>query len=810
MNFHNIKGRNVVSVLFILMTILFAENSAQASIRSDVNEDAQVNTTDAQLTLRNSLGFDMNITQWVESDNTGDANCDGSTDFTDAQLILRQSLELDMSGTGWCDGSATVYGNIGTHDVMTHTEIDEGNSVIYYPSDMSVVNKAPVVFFTPGWGSNNSQSYETLLQFIASHGYAVIYAKDYYGSPATFINRFEKMLDVDNDMISKLDTTRIGTLGHSSGGGDTFRVLDYFSHDKGYGENGRFLMSLDGWFAFDMNSESMRNLPSNTNIVMQRYHIVPENNGLDNTQDPRITLSEYALLDSIANEKKDYQVFSPATHGYPAGNRAYSEMQGLLRPLDALMDYTFNGTASAQQVALENGSDTPYEDGLEITRERWKYDYRCDSHKNISEVMEIDYCNQYLGGKTYPADTVFDDQPEALVDEPDYLESYIDPVFGNKVTRITDRINQSGNAHNYPKTQSWNADMTLIRLGYRLYSADDFSESLLTTNQLLRGSLTEMKWSTYEPDVFYGIDVRSDRFVFTKATIDSQNNTIEYTDMSNATFLKSEYDELKLGKYEGNLDFQDNYVVFSGRKKDTNRVTLIVYRLQDNFGTIYNDIISQHTFNDMLWYVEDGDGNFTTDSGNTNQMFDWASISALGNYVIVNYRSKKGDDEQESSIEQYDKNLTHVRRLAEHGNHGDLGVDANGKEVYVQFGFGTLDGQSNNGIWMYPLDGSARVQLLPDKYNGGHVSCRNYQRPGWCYLNTRYLWNGNGVREAFALKLDGSETVERFAQTHNSTDNAGYTQAGVSPDGTKILFASDWGDGQISEDDLNTFLIEVE
>ena len=693
------------------------------------------------------------------------------------------------------------YGKAGKHSVSTYVEVEEGNSIVYYPSDIVSMPKTPLVFFLPGFQSQNHEDYVSLLRFIASHGYSVIYAKDSWADTATFIARFEKMLDNKNDVLPYVDTTRIGVIGHSSGGGDTFKILDYFSK-KGYGSNGRFLMALDPWFAFDMNSDMMRHLPSNTNLVIQRY----EHPDHPNTQDPRITLSEYALLDSIDKKKKDYQVFSPATHSYPGGSNAYSTMRGLLKPLDALMAYTFEHESVARHTALENGSDTPYIDGLEIMKEIWRYDYRCNSHKNRSEVMEIDYCHQYEGGKIYPSDTVFDDKPVANVVKPAYLGSYVDPVFGNRVTRITDRSIQSDNHHNYPKTQSWNADMSLIRLGYRLYNADDFTESELTKTRHLRGSLTEMKWSGYQPDVFYGIDVLSDRFVFTKATIDRENNTITYTAMPNATFMKSEYDELKLGKYEGNLDYQDNYVVFAGRKKNTNRVTLIVYHLKNNYGTDFNEIVAEKTFDNLLWYVEDDNGHFTTESTQDNQMFDWASISALGNYVIVNYRSKKGDTEQEYTIEQYSRNLTYIRRLAEDAAHGDLGVDADGKEVYVQFGFGSLNGQSNLGIWMYPLDGSPRVQLLPDKYNGGHVSCRNYQRPGWCYLNTRYLWHGSGVREVFALKLDGSGTVERFAQTHNSTENAGYVQVNVSPDGTEVLFGSDWGD---TESIIDTYHVKV-
>ena len=73
-------------------------------IRADVDNNSQINTTDAMLTLRNSLGLDMSGTNWQTSTTTGDVNCDGNSNSTDAMLILRYSLGLNMSGTGWCEG----------------------------------------------------------------------------------------------------------------------------------------------------------------------------------------------------------------------------------------------------------------------------------------------------------------------------------------------------------------------------------------------------------------------------------------------------------------------------------------------------------------------------------------------------------------------------------------------------------------------------------------------------------------------------------------------------------------------------------
>ena len=71
-------------------------------IRADVDQSGSINSIDAMLTLRNSLGLDMSQTNWFTSATTGDVNCDGVTNSTDAMLILRHSLGLDMSGTGWC------------------------------------------------------------------------------------------------------------------------------------------------------------------------------------------------------------------------------------------------------------------------------------------------------------------------------------------------------------------------------------------------------------------------------------------------------------------------------------------------------------------------------------------------------------------------------------------------------------------------------------------------------------------------------------------------------------------------------------
>ena len=279
------------------------------------------------------------------------------------------------------------YGEMGSDEVVVSAYSQDDRAVVYHPSDWS--RKTPVIFFAPGWHNTTHTSYETLLTFVASHGYSVIYVPD----EGSYSSQLQKFKDIVAEFSNHLDTSKIGVLGHSSGGGFAFWVLDYMSEI--YGENGRFLMVFDPYFAYGMSSDSMKVLPSNTNLVILQFG---KDGGYHtgNNTDPRIPLSEYALLESIPNDQKDYQVYveENANHGYVSGNKSYTQMQGALRPLDALMAYTFKHEASAHDVALEVGSDYPLRDGLQELRPSDDYQYACD---NQYANPEIDYCHEYEG-----------------------------------------------------------------------------------------------------------------------------------------------------------------------------------------------------------------------------------------------------------------------------------------------------------------------------------------------------------------------------------------------------------------------------
>jgi pimeloyl-ACP methyl ester carboxylesterase len=306
----------------------------------------------------------------------------------DETVEIQEVVDTVVTRTVNVNEALHVYGKGGSHPTAHHDEVDANMTTVYYPTDIPEGTKVPVVFFASGYNSTNSKDYESLLTFIASQGYYVIYSKQNKDHWNDVFTNLDKMLDDANGIHPKLDTTRIGVIGHSLGGGYAFNILKHFS-DLGYGENGRFIMALEAWYAFNLTEEELKHLPSNTNVVMQQYG-AGGNNAINDT-DPRIPLTEFYLLDSIAKTQKDWQIVENADHHYPYGSGAYSAMQGILNPLDALMEWTFKGTPSAHDLALEQGSDDPYGHGkgIQVLKPIADYKYKCDGNHDVT----IDYCD---------------------------------------------------------------------------------------------------------------------------------------------------------------------------------------------------------------------------------------------------------------------------------------------------------------------------------------------------------------------------------------------------------------------------------
>ena len=367
-------------------------------------------------------------------------------------------------------------------------------------------------------------------------------------------------------------------------------------------------------------------------------------------------------------------------------------------------------------------------------------------------------------GATYPTAQLVTSQPSQItLSRPAYLQPTSLPGLGTSIMRISDATTfgsgQRYYRHYYSKQQPWNSDGTRLILSHdssRVYflNGQTFAYQSTVTN-----APEYPKWSNTNPDLMFGVSGVS----FVKYTPSTGTKQI----------LKTfpEFSEMWLGVGEGNLSNDDRYAPLVG-VSGSNWVVVV-------YDTLNNVEVSRKSF----------------PAGS----MDWASMSPSGQYVIVNT----------ANYEVYDKQFNFIRNLdAYAGGHADMGYDSAGNEVIV---YGQFVGGQGVLIQTTRLADNFRSTMLPGSSEPAgiymasnyHISCRNINRPGYCYISNYAFDSALGAymfHEVFALKLDGSGTVERFSQDFAAalplTDLAYSRTSMVVPnrDGSLVLFASDWGD----------------
>lgn len=328
------------------------------------------------------------------------------------------------------------------------------------------------------------------------------------------------------------------------------------------------------------------------------------------------------------------------------------------------------------------------------------------------------------GGIPFPPDQTWSGPtPVPSVSPPEYLETITDPVFSTRVTRVTNIANW---VNHYPKDPAWNCDGSMIKLNQPYSILDGRDYSVIITN----GPYGEVRWAYTDPQKMYHILDNS----FLCYTVSNRTDTLLRTFPA--------YSAVYLGPWEGNLSTNDRYVALAGEQGSN--VTCIVYNIQED--TIESEQLMPFPFDAL----------------------DWMSMSMSGEYVVMNTTN---------GITVYDRDVNFLRKISPKGEHGDLGRDVMGREVFVAI----------IPVEMIRLEDGVSTLLLDSGIGGGHVSCRNFKRLGWAYLSANAEHH-----EVFAIRLDATRTVEHFVHDHNQLDSAFATP---SPDGRRIIFNSTWSTG---------------
>ncbi|MDF1781891.1 MAG: hypothetical protein P1U67_11380 [Alcanivoracaceae bacterium] len=364
------------------------------------------------------------------------------------------------------------------------------------------------------------------------------------------------------------------------------------------------------------------------------------------------------------------------------------------------------------------------------------------------------------------------------VKKPALHESIRDPDFGSKITRVTDISQVKGVErlrHYYAKRNPFNADES--RAVFVSSDGYNWVFDTITWEPVrylpLGSSDAEVHWHPTDKDKIFLVDFGSEYNISRMFWLDAKTGKKELLlDMEKFGFIAAS------GMMEGNPDKDMTVYAVAGNTKNK-KTEIALVDLNER------KIISRKEV-DPRW------------------VNDWISVSPSGKFVVTM-------GEGFSRVFDRDLKLLHTLPEGSYG-HGDLCLTPSGREALVFDGADLqLNGDRNINIaW---LD-SGKLEIGTRIGWGAtpHVSCRNFDFPGWALISTQGSdsWSErykNMNFEIFWLKLDGSGEIRRVAHHHSSRKKGGYfaeQHAVTNRDGTKILFSSNWNGEQVDE-----YLIEL-
>jgi hypothetical protein len=379
--------------------------------------------------------------------------------------------------------------------------------------------------------------------------------------------------------------------------------------------------------------------------------------------------------------------------------------------------------------------------------------------------------------------------------EPAYLGPTVDPVFGAVITRIggntgtTISFGSDGSGtwgsdvrHHYSKDQPWNADNSLIVL----------QNSGSPSQVYLDGNTYQPKFTPCS-DYSNGDDRWHPSLNHANERINVHGSMLEWFNVVTCERTKSislPFSVNHFGFGEGNPSFDGRYAALA----DNTRM-IIIDMETGKIGPSYN----------------------VSSCGLSSCTIGWVSISPSGMYAVVSYH---GDhvrvfDVEPSTLALYSRPMPPAAKecLSDESpsqgyvydlGHADMTLNPYDDNEDVLVGqrrswcsFANDDnGKAIGQVVMVRLrDGKVTTLTSPsNSASVHHLSARSNERPGWVYAG---FYPDAGKRysdEIVAVKLDGSETVERLAHKHSAFSGCYRCESHAVPsrDGRRVLFASNW------------------
>ena len=394
---------------------------------------------------------------------------------------------------------------------------------------------------------------------------------------------------------------------------------------------------------------------------------------------------------------------------------------------------------------------------------------------SFAQEPAVDLCAGLIGDKSA--------HPQASAPRPGKGAAYSDPVFRTRVMRITDVRSDFGSGvakPMYSTIPAWNADESRLVLwvrekGHALFDGSTYR--FLGMLKVQPSDIEQLYWDPKDPDALWynyswetsGRSLRQ----LTRYQVSSGQKTVVY-EYSNAS-----------KPYGHKVDNGDDPQYPSWDMK------LWGVRVK----------LSKGSEKFSFWLPDKIEGPRVFDEGPTPQ----ACPSGRCMWVPEKRGSRLVDPQT----------LAPLRQLKLWGyEHGNLGRNAAGQDFFAAVQFdsipaSTLIVETLQTGEVKPLISTANGYPYPP--NGTHVSAVAFRAPGWVAVSAVGTPGGRRVldQEVMLANVDSGK-VCRIAHhhSHGKEGNSGYwaePHATISPSGTRVIFASDWENG----DAVDSYVVEL-
>ena len=396
-----------------------------------------------------------------------------------------------------------------------------------------------------------------------------------------------------------------------------------------------------------------------------------------------------------------------------------------------------------------------------------------------------------------PAGLLDDKRPHLAPNYRDFAppavgESYTDPVFGTKITRLSNgpaQLNDSVH-HEYSSMTPFNADNTRILLQTENHGwivVDLRGKFIVSSADLSRYSISEPRWSTSDPNVFFYHGNGTNQLK--KYDIVAKRETLVHT--------FTQFRTIDFGGGESDISDDGDHMLVRGDNRHIGVYTFSTDKLGTTLDTI---TLGEYDYWDL--------------TANNNVIVRWGK-EGLGRY---------------RGFELYSQEMAFLRQVHQYGAHADRGRDLNGDEVLLVLSSSDLKpppGCGNNGVEKIRLADGRKTCLIGLNWDVGvHVSANSNGRNPWVLLeltdertgtanpnptlaaNWQSVWKPY-YNEILLVKMDGSE-VRRLAH-HRSRSLDWYwyqPRAAISRDGSYAVFDSNFG-MPLRKDYTDVYLIHL-